>query len=160
MKNNKKIKLEHVGTFEDDFLFFQLDSKLYYELQKRGYTIMETAFKNFMGNFYKEPLPTKKELEEKLQRYLQRIRNLKEMKTPKELFADLEEIASELYFKIQNKQYAKAKDPVYKIYKKQRDLKTKQWFSSEEFINLTNEIYEYNKKQFEKISEEKQILRN
>lgn len=156
MKNNKKIDLKNVGTFEDDLHFYLLNSKLYNELEKRSHTIMETAFKNFMGNFYKEPLPTKKELEEKLQNWLLRIKSLKLLGTPKELLVNEEEIASDLYFKIQNKQYAKAKDPVYKIYKKQRDLKKKQWYSSEEFINLTNEIYEYNKKQFEKINEQKQ----
>lgn len=150
----KKINLINVGTISDDMKFWMISSELYRKLSDRGSELLEKAGRKFMGEHYDAPKPTRKELKNLMNKQINRLQGLRDMRTPECLLGDIKEHISELENKIKNKDYENPRDLTYKNYKANHEKKWVEWIKSEVHTKLVNNIYSFNKKQYKKFEEE------
>ena len=149
--------LEHlgVGIGTDDYQLNQLDSALYDTLSNRGEDLLESAKKDFMGNYYNNaPLKTRDELQKDCDRWLKQKKSFEDLRAPEILISNAEENIIELYQAIQNKKYGSMSDSVYKKYREAYYNKEDEWNLSTEKETLLNEIYSYNEIEYNKIKQE------
>ena len=150
----KKINLINVGTISDDMKFWMISSELYKRLSDRGSELLEKEGRKFMGEHYDAPKPTRRELKDLMNKQLDRLQGLRDMRTPECLLGDIKEHIKELEIKIKNKNYENPRDIKYKNYKTIHQEKWRELVTSETYIKLINKIYFYNKKQYKKFEEE------
>lgn len=150
----KKVDLINVGTISDDMKFWMISSELYRKLSNRGSELLEKEGRKFMGEHYDAPKPTRRELKDLMNKQINRLQGLRDMRTPECLLGDIKEHIKELEIKIKNKNYESPRDSKYKNYKTIRQEKWREWVTSETHIKLINNIYSYNKKQYKKFEEE------
>jgi hypothetical protein len=82
---------------------------------------------------------------------MKRLERLRNLNAPSVIIEGVEEIITQVYFQIENKQYGKMSDPVYKKYRKSYHDKENEWMKSDEREKLIEEIQQYNEMQWEKI---------
>jgi len=150
----KKINLINVGTISNDMKFWMINSKLYTKLSVRGSELLEKAGRKFMGKYYDRPKPTRTELQDLLDKQQQRIKSLRELKTPEPLLEGIKSHINELEIKIKNKDYENPLDPKYKNYKKKHKEKLNAWVNTETYTKLINDIYYYNEQQYKELEEQ------
>jgi hypothetical protein len=150
----KKIKLIGVGTISDDMKFWTMSGSLYRELSARADELLEKAGRKSMGKYFDEPKPTRTELQTLLDNQKERLKTLRDFKTPECLLEGVKHHISELENKINNKDYENPLDPKYKKYKSNYKKKLYDWINSEEYTKLINDIYSYNKKRYQEFEAE------
>ena len=150
----KKIKLIGVGTISDDMKFWMISSELYRKLSDRGSELLEKEGRKFMGEHYDAPKPIRRELKDLMNKQINRLQGLRDMRTPESLLGDIKEHIKELEIKIKNKNYENPRDIKYQNYKTIHQEKWREWVTSETHANLISNIYSYNKKQYKKFEEE------
>ena len=150
----EKIKLIGVGTISDDMKFWMISKSLYNELSVRADDLLEKAGRKSMGKYFDEPNPTRTELQTLLDNQKERLKTLRDLKTPECLLEGVKHHINELEIKIKNKDYENPLDPKYKKYKSNYKKKSYDWVNSEEYAKLINDIYSYNKKRYKEFEEE------
>lgn len=146
--------LIHLGIGQDslDYQLYEMNESLYDWLSQRGDDILENGKKEFMGNYYNNlPLPTYSEIKSEYENLLIRKKRLEELKAPKKILDDIDQIVIQLYNSIQNKKYGSMSDLSYKKYRNEYYDREKKWDDSTEKENLLKEIYSFNEAQFNKL---------
>jgi hypothetical protein len=144
--------LTHLGVGQDskDYDLFKRDGELYDILMKRGHELLEEAKMKFMGaEFAKEPKYTRKELEEGLDRQLQKKTRLEELKAPPAVIDEVSEKIVKIYHLLDKKDYVAENDTYRTSYGKKRTA----WENSVEKENLIKDIETYNEDQYQKLLE-------
>jgi hypothetical protein len=136
------------GRSSPDYDLYKLDETLYDELHERTNTLIEAAYKEFMGEYYEEPLPTKNDLKESLEKTLNDKNHLIKMRAPQSLIDSYDENIVEIYNLINDKKYSIKSDPLYKSYYKKRTTRKKEWYDSKELKMLLENIQKYNEEKY------------
>jgi len=145
--------LIHLGFGMDsaDYDLYTLDESLYDQLSERGENLLESAKKEFMGDYYDNPpLMTLEELQQNLDEQISRSEKLVALKAPKEILQGENKVTMQIYKDIENKNYGSLSDPVYKKYLEAYCQRENQWHNSDVKENLLNEIYTYNEVEYNK----------
>ena len=141
-----------MGPNSPDFDLHTINEELYDQLSERGETLLESAKKDFMGDYYDNvPKPTFKELKEDLNARLSRKEKLVALKAPIEILDGEDSMIVEIYNDIQSKNYGSVSDPAYKKYRDSYYAKQDAWYQSKEKETLLNVIYSYNEIEYNKI---------
>jgi hypothetical protein len=107
-----------------------------------------------MGKYFDKPKPTRTELQTLLDNQKERLKMLRDFKTPECLLEGVKYHIAELENKINNKDYENPLDPKYKKYKSNYKKKLYEWVNSEKYTKLINDIYSYNKERYKEFEEE------
>jgi len=141
-----------VGIGTADYDLCVIDNKLYDELSARGEELIESTKKDFMGHYYNNPpLKTLNELQKESDKLLNDKTHFERLKAPAILIENAEEQIIELYQQIQNKNYGKMSDPVYKKYRDAYEQKERDWIESDILKTLVDELYAYNESKYNNI---------
>lgn len=141
------------GPNSPDYDLYKLDESLYDALHERTNSLIEKAYKNFMGDYYEEPKSTKKELNDNLDLLLNNKNKLSEMGAPKESIEKIDSEIVNVYNLIKSKQFQDPKDINYKNYCKNRNKLEKDWLMSNEYSSLISEIQQFNEIEYNKLKE-------
>ena len=145
--------LSHLGFGMDsaDYDLYTLDESLYDQLSERGENLLESAKKEFMGDYYDNPpLMTLEELQQNLDEQISRSEKLVALKAPKEILQGENRVTMQLYKAIENKDYGSLSDPEYKKYRDAYFTRDSDWHKSDVKDNLLKEIYSYNETEYNK----------
>jgi hypothetical protein len=143
-----------VGLGTPDYDLCEINDGLYDSLSERGEALLEAAKAEFMEHYYNSPpLKTLNELQEECDKLLSDKTHFERLKAPAILIENAEEQIIELYQQIQNKNYGKLSDPVYKKYREAYEQKEKDWNQSVKLETLLKDIYEYNEFEYNKFKE-------
>lgn len=141
-----------VGLGTPDYDLCEINDGVYDALSERGEALIEAAKAEFMGHYYNNPpLKTLNELQKECDKLLSDKTHFERLKAPAILIENAEEQIIELYQQIQNKNYGKLSDPVYKKYREVYEQKERDWLDSEILKTLEDKIYEYNESEYNNI---------
>ena len=141
-------KLSKVGTHSTDYKFYNIDPELYEELYTRTQEILEKAEEDFMG-FRTEPIISKNELLKTIFMRSERINTLINLGTPSDLMEDEFECFEKTLESFINKEYGDNSCKNYCKLVKEYRSKSSEWFKSEKFKTLCNQLIQYNTLAFE-----------
>jgi hypothetical protein len=124
-----------------DYKLFRDNKELYEELSARGETLIAEALAAYLGEGMKnDPLPTEKELEADLEKYLTNVKLTATFGAPiQELYSNL---VRETAQKLTNKEYCRTEEQ--KSYRRAYDKRWESFFKSKLYVDLYEEIYEFN----------------
>jgi hypothetical protein len=141
-----------VGLGTPDYDLCEINDGVHDALSERGEALIEAAKAEFMGHYYNNPpLKTLNELQKECDKLLSDKTHFERLKAPAILIENAEEQIIELYQQIQNKNYGKLSDPVYKKYREVYEQKERDWLDSEILKTLEDKIYEYNESEYNNI---------
>jgi hypothetical protein len=123
--------LIHLGIGPDsiDHQLFVANEALYDQLMERGHQLIEDAKKEFMEHYYNNPpKKTLDELKKECNKLLDKKSQFIDLEAPNIILDDLDNQIVSIYQKIQNKDYGKFSDSVYKKYREMMDKETKYIF--------------------------------
>jgi hypothetical protein len=140
-----------IGPNSIDHQLFVANEALYDQLMERGHQLIEDAKKEFIGHYHNNPpKKTLGELKKECDKLLNKKSQFIDLKAPNIILDDLDNQIVNIYQKIQNKDYGKSSDSVYKKYRESYEQKQDDWFQSEKLETLINEICAYNESEYHK----------